>query len=367
MEHDRPLTLIREIDPRTDPRWEAFVAGHPHGLVYHHPAWLEVLDHEYGERTVMLGCEDEHGELQGVLPLCATRGVPFGVGGPLVGPRLSSLPRTPIGGPLTSCGEAASALVHAAVARLDGVRRLELRPPPGAQRIPDAKPTPWCLSYVAELPDDPAQLRFGNARAHATIKRAVNKSIRAGVRVRPAESEAELRAWYRLYLQTMREHVAPPRPYSFFLAVWRLLRPRGLSRLLVAEIPENGGRRLLAGSLFFTFGATVSFAFNGRDSRALALRPNDAIHWEAIHDACREGYKHYDLGEVTHDQPGLGRFKAKWGAEPRPLVRYYHPPLSGLSGAATQSRWVSGLKRAIWPRLPLGATEVIGTRLYRYL
>ena len=363
---DMPALRVRELDPRTDRRWQEFVAGHPEGLIYHHPAWLQVLEHEYGDNLIALACEDGAGNIHGLLPLCRTRGVPLRLGGALAGRRLSSLPRTPIGGPLASSAEAAAALVDAAVelVRGDSGLRLELKPPAPIEGVDSV---PWSMSYVLELPVDAAGIRFGSARNHGRIKWAVSKASRAGVRVRVAETEGDLRSWYRLYLEAMRAHAVPPRPRSFFLTAWRALHPRGMLRLLLAERPEGSRLTLLAGSIFLMFGQTVVFAFNGRSSRELAFRPNDAIHWQAIHDACRDGFQRYDLGEVERDQSGLDQFKRKWGAEPRLLHRYYFPPLDRRSPIDVPPSRRARLRKAVWQRLPLDATEALGTHLYRYL
>src|ERR1700730_9778653 len=90
-----------EIDFRADPRWRPFVAAHPHGTAYHHPLWLEALEKEYGQRIVTLACESSDGQLRALLPLIYTKGFPFHIGGRSAARRLSSLPRTPIGGPLS--------------------------------------------------------------------------------------------------------------------------------------------------------------------------------------------------------------------------------------------------------------------------
>jgi Acetyltransferase (GNAT) domain len=74
------------------------------------------------------------------------------------------------------------------------------------------------------------------------------------------------------------------------------------------------------------FGQTVFYAFNGRAKADLALRPNDALHWRALHDACAEGYRRYDFGEVPVGNEGLARFKNKWATDAAPLYRYYYPP-----------------------------------------
>lgn len=356
---------IVELDPRHDRRWEAFVAAHPDGLIYHHPAWLGVLEEVYGYEPICLACEAPEGQLRGILPLVHTRGLITGRG-------LVSLPRTPVAGPLALEQRDAAALVRAAVERVRGEpgARLQLRAP-AAQLdgiVADGAGSPWELTYLLELAERPEGLRFGSSRNHARIRWAVNKAARQGVRVRPAETEGELRSWYQLYLDTMRWHAVPPRPYRFFRVCWDRLRPRGLFRLLLAEQGEAGRSRLLAGSILLMFGQTVYYAFNGRRRGELSLRPNDAIQWRAIHDACRDGFRRYDFGAVVEDDHGLAEFKAKWGAGPRWVHRYAYPVARGAErGASRLGRPARRLANAAWRRLPLQVTALLGNYLYTHL
>ena len=355
------LTVV-EVDAQTDPRWEPFVAAHPDGSLYHHPSWLQVLEQAYGYKQVSLACEDGDGRIRGVLPRCHTPGL-------LTGRGPSSFPRTPVAGPLALEGRATVALLEATV--------LRLRAEPGVKlqlKVPSAQldglvggmvGAPWELTYVLELPERLAELRFGNSRNHARIKWAINKAAKSGVEVRLAETEGELRAWYRLYLDTMRWHAVPPRPYRFFKACWELLRPAGLMRLLLAEQHEAGRSRLLAGSIFLMFGPTVFYAFNGRHRQDLALRPNDAIQWRAIHDACKEGFRRYDFGEVVESNQGLAEFKGKWGAEPSWLYKYSYP--ESRKSAPRSPSYTRRLAHAAFRRLPLRATALLGDWIYSYL
>jgi len=361
---------VVQIDTTTDPRWEAFVASHPDALVYHHPAWLQVLEREYGRRPLGLACEDAEGRLVGVLALLHTRGLPLGGGGSRTGRRLSSLPRTPVAGPLAADPTAAAALVRAAVERVraEPGTRLELKPwAADLDGVVDGLArAAWRSTFVMHLPESPEELRFGTSRNHARIKWAVGKAARLGIRVRCAETEADLRAWYGLYLETMRLHVVPPRPYRFFKAAWDLLRPRGLLRLLIAE----AAGRPLAGSIFLMSGRTVWYAFNGSRREDLGLRPNDLIQWQALHDACRAGYRYYDLGEVADCHAGLAEFKSKWGAVARRLDRYYYPALGGREHDDDAPETAGRLRRlasTAWRRLPLGTTARLGDLAYAYL
>lgn len=354
----------------SDDRWEAFVGAHPEGLVYHLPVWLKALAHEHERQHLCLGFEDSSGKLRGVLPLLATRGLPLSRSA-ITARRLSSLPRTPVSGPLAVDAEAAAALVRAAVDRVraNPGTRLELKVgspccdglEEGLVRIP------WRYSYVLRLPAFPENLRFGNSRNHSRIEWAVRKAMGRGVRVRAAESQADLSSWYRLYLDTMRRQVVPPRPFRFFQALWNFMRPQGLATLLLAEQTEGRKRSLLAGSVFLKFGRTVFYAFNGSRRDALHLRPNDMIQYEAIHDACRHGFEVYDLGEVAQGGVGLANFKSKWGAEEKALYRYYYPPVQEAGEVATRSGFVRAAAEAAWQRLPLAWTAGIGAAVYRFM
>lgn len=365
-----PDVRVVEIDYRTDRRWEDFLASHPNALFYHHPVWLQALEAEYGQPCIGLACENAAGAILGVLPLSYTRGLPFRLGEHETGRRLSSLPRTPIAGPVATSGEVAAALIQEALRRASsrpGVQfELKAPPAPTPQTPEGLFPKAWRLTYVVGLPDRPEKLRFGDSRNHSRIKWAVNKANRMGLRIRNAESESDLRAWYQLYLETMRDNAAPSRPYRLFQALWALARPRNLMWLLLAEQHEGGTRRLVAGSMFLLFNQTVFYAFNGVNRHALPLRANDLLQWHAMHEACGGGFRWYDLGEVSRDHPQLADFKSKWGAQPRRLYRYYYPAPHGERDEDSPKAY-SKLFYQAWRRLPVRWAARIGDWLYGFM
>jgi hypothetical protein len=353
---------IRAVDPTQCDGWDEYVARHEHGLVYHHSSWLRALQAEYGRAPVGLTALDAAGTIVGLIPLMATRGLPLPGAAAISGRRLSSLPRTPVAGPIADDRPALVSLLTASAERTPPGAQLQLKL--GGPRLDGLLPGmaghPWRTSYVLQLPGRPEDLRFGSSRNHAAVRRAVNKAHRSGVRVRLAGTLAEVRRWYALYLETMRHHLVPPRSWRLFRAAWDEMRPRGTMRLLIAE--RDGD--LLAGCMNFQYGSTAFYGFNGVRRDALDLRPNDAIHWEAIHRACAEGLRAYDFGEVAERHEGLARFKAKWGTEPRRLHRYYlpapeHPPGRGDG--------VPGALTGAWQRVPLRLTAIAGDVFYRFL
>ena len=355
---------VVHVESTREPRWAPFVEGRPEALVYHHPAWIEVLSETYGYTEASLAAVDRDGVLRGVLPLFRRRGL-------LSGRRLTSLPHTPHAGPIGD-STAVATLLNAAVdmAREDQGVRLQVKSPRAdlATLAPAIVQEPWEPTYVLSLPDDVDALRFGSSRNHTRIKGKVTQATRRGVVVRPAESHEDLRAWYRLYLATMRRHAVPPRPYRFFEVAWRVLQPMGMMRVLLAEQGPGRSAALAAGSVFLTSNETITYRFNGSDRAMLNLHPNDAIQWHAIHEATREGFRRYDFGEVEIGNEGLAMFKAKWGAVSEPLFRYGYPAANELErGVLRRTGLVRSAAQAVWRRLPLVATQAIGEQLYRHL
>jgi hypothetical protein len=367
----RPVRVV-EIDPR-DPRWDAYVETSRAATVFHHSGWITALEQENNQRLITLACLDVDGGFIGVLPLAVTRGLPFGLGGAGAEPRLSSLPRTPVAGPLASNPESMRALVEAAIsqAQHSGLRlQLKLAEPVLDGLISGLRGTPWRSSYVKSLPADPQELRFGSPRNHARIRWAIGKAGREGLQVRDATDESDLGAWYKLYLEVNRRRGLPSRSYRFFRTAWRQLHPKGFLRLLLVDGAGSRDVGPVAGSMLLMLGDTVFYAFNGSLERALALRPNDLLQWHALRNAAASGYRWYDFGEVGDANAGLADFKAKWGTEVRRLVRYQVPPLAEEhSGYGRIEREGAVRKFALraWRRMPLSLTAVAGDVVYRFL
>jgi hypothetical protein len=381
---------VLDVDFRHDSRWMDFISSHPDALIYHHPGWLCALEAEYGQKCVSLACEDADGRFCAVLPLFYTKGMPFSLGGMAIGRRISSLPRTPMAGPLASTDEAVAAIIEHAVKLADSQRGLQLEIKTYAPNLRGLVPSLSCLSwrptYVGELPpitegadweafwenlrlprmcsscEGCRRLRFGNAKRQHRVNWAINKAIRLGLRVREAEAEQDLRNWYSLYLLTMRHNSVPPRSYRFFQALWSSLRPSGAMKLLLAERDNDEKTRLIAGSILLRFGQTVFYAFTGCAPADFCLHPHDILQIEAIRGACRSGFRWYDFGEVTEDHEALAQFKTKWGGDPTPLFRYYYPaPKKEISGHESKAEV---FLRKIWQRLPAKTTAVLGDFIY---
>lgn len=340
-----------------DPRWDEYVSTHPSGTGFLQSRWLRALQREVHTCQCHLACENEAGQLVGILPLVQTRGLPGA--GQLSAARWASLPRTPVGGPLADTPRAAAALVAAAVemAEHDG-RLLQLKrdTPDLDDLVPGLVGVPWRTSYVVPLAVSNDEVGFGSSRNQARLRTAVRRARRAGLRFREG-SRADLDQWYLLYLETMRFHGVPARRRRFF---HELLAPGGPAQLVMIERDTRGAREALAGAVVVRAAETVSYAFNGARRDTFELRPNELMQWEAIASARRDGYRWYDLGEVSSGNEGLRQFKRKWGSESRQLWHYYRPARIVQEDDEFMDGRVGELARGAWRRVPLRATAVVG-------
>ena len=411
---DEPLRVI-EVDFREDARWLDFVSSHPDALIYHHPGWLSALESEYGHRCVALACENSKSQLEAVLPLLSTRGLPLRLTRSRSGRRLSSLPRTPLTGPLATNNRALKAVLEAAVQRAQRQPNTQLEIKTliaGLDKIvPELTCVPWRDTFMRSLPNDELaksdglnesgrevrdcppcdtcrQLSFGNSRDNHQIKWAVKKALKQGVSIRVAQSESDLKEWYKLYLEVMRRNVVPPRPLRFFQHLRHDLETSGNFVLYLTEKVTPGcdaveasdaeatanenplvSTALVSGSILLQFSRTAFWAFTGSNESAFRLHANDLALLHCIWGSCRQGFRVFDLGEVAEEHPELFQFKLKWGTSPVPMYRYYYPaPESNAEQFANaEPGALRRLADLIWRRLPLNLIALLGDWIYSYL
>ncbi|MCZ6702737.1 MAG: GNAT family N-acetyltransferase [Ignavibacteria bacterium] len=350
--------------------WAKYVENHLDGTIYLHPAYLQVLEEQSRQKLLRLVCRDENDIIRGIFPLQYTKGMPYNIWGALVSKRLSSLPRTPIVGPLAEDNTVVTELINAAmdIISKDPGRILQIKTyNPDLPRSSLVKFL-WKDEYTTEIPVYPQEIKFINSKNHSSIKRAVNKAINNGVEYRLAESEKDLKQWYRLYLDLNKHHTNPPRPYKLFKISWDILRPKGMMQLALAEQKTNGKKKIIAGLVLYYFNKTVTFAYNGSSRKYFNLRPNDLLHWNTIHNAQKEGYKFYNWGNAGENDAGLAAYKKKWGSEKFSTYQYFYPnPTDIKYKEGTDPSEFTGLKKFIWQLLPLRLTTIIGALVYKYL
>jgi hypothetical protein len=353
-------------------KWQTYVENHPDTHIFDHPLWFSALEHEYNRKGCVLASLDNYDNIKGILPLLPTIGLPLKLDSLVTTRRYSSLPRTPLGGLVADDEFVSEALLNEAISRVDSRRgktflQLKSYSSDLNKRNSQIQRVPWRSSYVMCLPDDPSKIRFGDKKHHHRVKWAVNKARKLGITVRKATNEEDIKKWYDLYNNTMRWHVVPVRPYRFFKFLWEKLHHKGLMTVLLAEIDNESGKKLLSGSFFLHFNNTFFYSFNGRCQEGLVSHANDLIQWEAIHLAVGFGYSKYDMGEVSSNNSSLEHFKTKRGCCAKPIYHYYYPLDEKMKEREIDISEDVRMRKIIWRKVPLFITMQWGILTNRFL
>ena len=346
--------MVRPLGAGDAPAWEAFLAGQARATAYHTLAWRDVVQDVFGHTPRYL-VADTAGALAGVLPA-------FEIRMPLLGGKLISMPYDiGSGGPLAADDTTAGALAAAALelARQRGAGWVEMRtgdPSPALEQLGFQRSEPVVISDLALDPSrDPWK---AVAKDH---RQSVARAAKRGVTVREAQTVEDFNAYYRVYLRAFRDFGTPPYGPSYFPALHRILKPKGLVRVLLAELEG----RCVGGMLIFPLGTTWINKIAAVLPEAIPLRAFAAIYGFALDLAVKEGVRRFSFGTSSRAQSGLVDFKERWGAVSRPAV-VYQAAVKTQPPSLEKYYNEGGLAQRAWRRLPVAATPHLGHLLNRW-
>ena len=139
------------------------------------------------------------------------------------------------------------------------------------------------------------------------VRGAVRKAAKAGVSVSDAHTNADLEAFYGMYLATIERLGGTPKPLSLIQSLYR-------SRIGKLAIAKREGV-VIAGLLYLYFNGTVTLWCEASDPQYLEYRPNNAIFHHIIQWACTAGYEWVDFGASPPDNHGLIAHKEQYKAQ----------------------------------------------------
>jgi len=162
---------IESIADSSHQQWNAFIASHPLGALYHLFEWKALNEGVLGHRTEYLAARDKSGAIQGVLPLTLVQSRIFGR-------IMCSVPFLNYGGPVAARAMVASKLVeHAKILTQESsAHYLELRCASPLET--DLRASLKKVSLTVSLPDDPDTLWSAFSSKHRTnIRRAQKRGL----------------------------------------------------------------------------------------------------------------------------------------------------------------------------------------------
>ena len=345
-----PILTVDALDPIADSEWAEFLSRCPGTEVFHHPLWLALLRDQYGYEVSSCVVRGERGEIEAGIPvaLIASR---------LTGRRLVAVPFSDTCSPLlaanatTGVGEALSRALVAEAERM-GLGLAVHAPLPGV--APEAIMTRFVRHELA-LGPDLAAIEAGFSKSR--VKRNVKKARREGLTVEFSREVDAIDEFYALHLLTRRKLGVPTQPKQFIRRFERLF-DAGLG--YVATVRDDGAP--IAAGVFLCCNGTLTYKYGASNPKALAKRPNNLLHAEAIRWGCEQGYERYDMGRTDLDNEGLRTFKSNWGAEELPLsYTYLRMPAPDEEGGRKE-QWSA----AVIKHSPVLVGRLAGELLYRH-
>lgn len=328
--------------------WDEFVLSSEDATVYHQIGWKHVIEGAFGHKPYYLMAKED-GKVKGILPL-------FLIKSRIFGSSLVSLPFVDYGGVTAKSKETAKKLISAAIeiAKENKVDYLELR---DIKQMEDerllVKKTK--VSFILPLNPNPEIILKKVLHQNKRNKiRKANKYLNVSI----GKGEEEILKCNKVFSKAMRELGTPIYPKQFI-------------RNIVETFPDqtviflaNFEGKVIGAKLAFLFKDVMIFLLHYSIREFFKFAPNDFLYWTAIKYACENGYKTCDFGRCTLDS-GTFEFKKKFGAEQRQLYyKYYLNNTSEVPDLSPSSKKYK-LAIAIWKRLPLFITEMVGPRIIK--
>jgi CelD/BcsL family acetyltransferase involved in cellulose biosynthesis len=212
------------------------------------------------------------------------------------------------------------------------------------------------VRHTLELAPDPDAV-FGLLK-RSQVQRNIRRALESGLSVRSHDEQPQAGdVFYRLHLATHRRLGVPVQPRRFFQLLWEEMLENDLGFALLVY----AGDVPVAGGVFLTSKATITYKFGASLAEYWHLRPNYVLFWHAIRSACERGYTVFDFGRSDLENRGLRTFKDGWGTTERRLsYSYIGAPSRGITHAATRAM------APVIQRAPLWVTRVLGELFYKF-
>jgi serine/alanine adding enzyme len=331
-----------------DGTWDAYVAGHPDRCAYHYAAWARVVSRAFGHEAVMLAALTA-GRVVGVLPLIVMRSRLFGR-------FVVSLPYLNQGGLLADDAGAETALISRAigVSRDAGADYLELRHTRRhSLNLSDRQHKVAMTLALNSTADQQWQALDRKVRNQVRKGEKSNLTVVGG-------GEDLIGSFYAVFARNMRDLGTPVFGVRIFDEALKAFPDR--CRVFCAQ--HQGST--VAAAIVHWRGDSLEVIWASALRESNRLSANVLLYWHLVQFAIEQKCTRFEFGRCT---PGEGpfQFKRQWGAEPRPLVwEYWHAnPSVDHDKSPSNPKYRAAV--AVWQRLPLGITTMIGPRIVRSL
>jgi FemAB-related protein (PEP-CTERM system-associated) len=332
-------------------RLDAFVRTHPEGTPFHLPAWSAAVAKGCGQRSHTLVAERADGSLAAMLPLTE-------IWSPLFGKALASNGFAVDGGILTETQDAVRPLGEAAWALAEKLDcpTLEIRggAVEGDEWIRDEETYLGFARPLAET--DEAELTAIPRKQRAEVRKSLDIDLEVSV----GHGEADLRAHYAVYAESVRNLGTPVFPASLFRAVLKAFDDSAD----ILTIRSAG--KPVASVLSLYMNGTVYPYWGGGTQAARGLRANDRMYFALMAHARTKGCTSFDFGR-SKAGTGPAAFKKNWGFQGVPLMYAKRAAPGEAPREINPLNPRYRLQIEVWKKLPLWVANLVGPHISKGL
>jgi len=345
-----------DVQPLSDPRWDAFLQTHARASVFHSTPWLKALAKTYGYDPIAITNSPPDENLRSAIVACRVESW-------FTGRRLVSLPfsdhtDTLVDDPADS-HDLFSGLED--TLRREKLRYIELRPTREVDFATSLSQSTqrYCFQQIDLAPSLDSIFK---AFHKDSIQRKIRRAKKEKLVYTEGRSEVLLKEFYRLFVMTRRRHGLPPQPRKWF---GNLVESFGDA--LKIRMAYHGDRPV-ASILTLKFKGTLVYKYGCSDTKYNNRGGMPMLFWRSIQEAHELGLRVFDLGRSELDNAGLITFKQRWGASQTILTyrRFHASGNPGVEFKSASSGWRS-ITRQVFSNTPAAVLTTAGRVLYRHI
>jgi lipid II:glycine glycyltransferase (peptidoglycan interpeptide bridge formation enzyme) len=190
------------------------------------------------------------------------------------------------------------------------------------------------------------------------VQRKIQRAIREGLTYEEGRSDLLVDKFYYLLLGTRRRHGLPPQPVQWFQHLTACLGDKAKIR-----VASKDGRPV-ASIITLRYKKTLVYKYGCSDHRFNKLGGTQLLFWNAIQEAKNDQLVEFDMGRSDYENPGLVKFKDRWGAA-RTRLTYLRYPAKSVRNSVGPGR--TEIRKYVWSHVPNSVLAVAGRVLYKYL
>lgn len=307
------MNNIEILNKKNRALWEKFVKENEESEFYHMLWFKEIIEKSYKNYKGLYFISLRNGKVMAIFPLFLSNSF-------VLGKRIISLPFLDSGGFLGEYNKEDVEHVLREIRKTKGLKTIEIRLNSFMENFENDSKILLELGFsknrnknqiILEL--DKEEMMWNSFER--ITKKGVRRAERAELIIREINSPIEIKKFYVLYTENMKNFGSPQHSLGFFLNLFNLGKKefKGLNCYK--------GKKLI-GSLIIIFSEKVAhLLYSVSDSNFLSDRPNDLLHWEILKWSSKKGIRYFDFGQCEAEAEkeshaeGILNFKRKWGGK----------------------------------------------------